>query len=517
MILPDDSIIEAGAALLGVTPEGKERTLGPAGFRIVGGRIAEIADPGDLIRRYPDLPRFGSPGSIAMPGLVNSHHHSGLTPLMLGVPFAPLELWLPQFRAMRSVGLRLDTLYSAIEMLESGTTTVHHIHGGLAGSAEAWDETTGEVLGAYAEIGMRAGYSFMIRDQHILAYEDDAEVLAALPPAVAEWLRPGLAEADVPVSELMAFFVAARSRWKASHPDSVRFNLAPANLHWLTDPALEVIFGTARVENANIHMHLVETERQADYAHRRFGRSAVAHLEALGLLGDNVTFGHGNWMDRDDFERLAHHGCAVCHNASSGLRLGSGIAPVNQLRARGIPVALGIDQSGINDDRDMTQEMRLAWALHRETGMWSDRPSAAQVFRMATEHGARTVGFGGEIGALEVGRQADIVLLDRARIERPYVDPRVPLSEMLLHRGSKDAVDKVFVGGRLVVDGGRVVSIDRDGVLAEIRDRLVSPKTETELSAEAMVAEMLPALEALHRRQTPDNSRPYRYNAMSGA
>lgn len=512
---PSHLIIEAGAVLQGVTPEGEERVLGPAALRISAGRVAEIGSPDDLFARYPGLPRFGSPRSIAIPGLVNSHHHFGLTPLMMGVPFAPLELWLPQFRAMRGVGQRLDTLYSAIEMLESGTTTVHHIHGGLAGGPEAWDATTDEVLGAYGEIGMRAGYSFMIRDQHILTYEDDAEVLAALPPEPAQWLRAGLARAAAPVGELMEFFAAARRRWAKTHPGTVRFNLAPANLHWLTDDALEQIFATARAEGVNIHMHLVETERQGDYARRKFGRSAVAHLDALGCLGGNVTFGHGNWMSRDDLDRLAHHRCSICHNASSGLRLGSGIAPVNELRRRGIPVALGIDQSNINDDRDLTQEMRLVWALHRETGMWNDRPTAAQVFRMATTNGAETVGFGGEIGALDVGMQADIVLMDRVRIERPFVDPRVPLSEMVLHRGGRDAIDKVFVGGRLVVDGGRVISIDRDGVLDEIRARLTAPKTAAEIHAEAMVAAMMPALEAFQRAHVPAGGhRSYRYNAM---
>ncbi|MDR3475489.1 MAG: amidohydrolase family protein [Devosia sp.] len=510
-----DLIVIAGAVLQGVTPEGEARVLMDTALRIADGVIAEIGDPADLLARYPDLPRHGSAATIAIPGLVNSHHHSGLTPLMMGVPFAPLELWLPQFRAMRGVGQRLDTLYSAIEMLESGTTTVHHIHGGLAGNPEAWHSTSDDVLGAYGEIGMRAGYSFMIRDQHILTYEDDEAVLAALPAAPAAWLRSGLARTDLPIDGLMAFFLELRQRWSEKASDAVRFNLAPANLHWLTDGALEAIFATARSAGANLHMHLVETERQADYARRRFGRSAVAHLEALGCLGPELTLGHGNWMSRDDLDRIAQHRCTICHNASSGLRLGSGIAPVNELRRRGIPVALGIDQSNINDDRDLTQEMRLVWALHRETGMWNDRPSAAEIFRMATETGARTVGFAGEIGTLDPGMKADIVLMDRRKIERPFVDPGVPLAEMVLHRGSKDAIDKVFVGGRLVVESGKVISIDRDGVLGEIRDRLAAPPTPAEAEARTMVAEMMPALEAFHRQHTPAGGyRSYRYNAM---
>lgn len=121
---------------------------------------------------------------IAMPGLVNSHHHFGITPLMQGVPFAPLELWLPQFRAMRHIDVRLDTLYSAIEMLESGTTMVQHINSGFSGAPDGWMTAADATLEAYAEIGMRAGFSFMIRDRNILTYDDDANVLATLPEAV---------------------------------------------------------------------------------------------------------------------------------------------------------------------------------------------------------------------------------------------------------------------------------------------------------------------------------------------
>ncbi|MFW8588372.1 amidohydrolase family protein [Rhizobium beringeri] len=188
------------------------------------------------------LARFGSPDMIAMPGLVNSHHHFGITPLMQGVPFAPLELWLPQFRAMRQVDVRLDTLYSAIEMLESGTTTVQHINSGLAGAPESWMATADATLKAYTDIGMRAGFSFMIRDRNILTYDEDAKALATLPEAVRNWIAPKLDASNIPIADLMTFYRALRESWFDARPDHVRFNLAPANLHWCTDECLQTIF-----------------------------------------------------------------------------------------------------------------------------------------------------------------------------------------------------------------------------------------------------------------------------------
>ena len=508
-------IIEAGAILVGVEAESGMTLQQDAAMLVEEGVITAIGPLDTVSAGREHLPRHGGRQMVAMPGLVNAHHHFGVTPLMQGVPFAPLELWLPQFRAMRRIPPRLDTLYAAIEMLESGTTTVQHIHGGLAGSPDTWSAQADAILGAYGEIGMRAGFSFMIRDRNILGYGPDAEILAALPAKARDWIAPQLRAADIPIAELMAFHQDLRARMLPGNDHRLSFNLAPANLHWLSDSALQTIFATARATGAQIHMHLVETERQAEFARLTYGRSAVAHLQALGCLIPEATFGHGNWMSGDDLDRIADCGCSICHNASSGLRLGSGIAPVNAMRQRRIPVALGIDQSNLADDRDMTLEMKLVWALHRETGLFNDRPDAATILQMATEHGARTVGFGGEVGRLAPGYRADVVLMDRAALERPRVSPRTPLAETILHRGGRGAIDQVIVGGRLVVDKGRVILIDRDAVIAELDAQLARPETPEEAAGWDALAALMPALTAHQQQHGLGKAyRPYRYNAL---
>lgn len=182
---------------------------------------------------------------------------------------------------------------------------------------------------------------------------------------------------------------------------------------------------------------------------------------------------------------------------------------------RGISVVLGIDQSNICDDRDMMVEMKLVWALHRETGMWNDRLDAVQILRMATEHGAHSVGFAGIVGHLEPGQRADIVLMSREAVGRPLVNPRTPIADAILHRAGKQSIDKVFVDGRLVVDGGRVIAIDRDAAMKEIADRLALPETPTEMEAWKMVDVLVARLEDFHRRHPlVDASRSYRDAAM---
>lgn len=510
-----DCIIEAGTIVCGRS--GTETELRyDACIRVQGGMIAQIGPMSAVAYGMDHLPRYGGSDMIAIPGLVNSHHHFGITPLMNGVPFAPLELWLPQFRGMRQIGPRLDTLYSAIEMLESGTTTVHHINSGLIGGPDTWEATSNTILEAYGEVGMRAGYSFMMRDQNVMGYGPDDAFLAGLTGPLQKWAEGQLAATHTATQDYMTFFRNMRAEWQTRAPDHVRMNLAPSNLHWCSDDSLQMMVQTARDTGANLHMHLIETERQAKFAQELYGCSAVEHLHRLECLGPELTLGHGNWMSHRDLDLVAGCGCTMCHNASSGLRLGSGIAPVNAMAARGIPVALGIDQSNIIDDRDMTVEMKLVWALHRETGAFNDRLDAAQVLQSATEHGAKSVGFGDITGRLEPGMKADVVLIDKAKLERPWVDPRTPVVDTVLHRLTKSAIDSVFVGGDRVVKDGRVTNIDRDAVMGEIHDRLSAPETEAEALNRKMVAELMPHIETGLRTSGLDSGyTPYRYNKIS--
>lgn len=160
-----------------------------------------------------------------------------------------------------------------------------------------------------------------------------------------------------------------------------------------------------------MHMHLIETAYQKEYARRRGGGTAVEYLRDHGLLVPRMTLGHGTWLTEGDIELAADTGTHVCHNASSNLRLRSGIAPVNRLEARGVNVGLGMDEAGINDDRDMLQEMRVVLNVHREPGFDDSVPTSAQVLRMATASGAQTTPFGTEVGVLEVGKAADMVIM----------------------------------------------------------------------------------------------------------
>src|SRR5438132_14030951 len=153
------------------------------------GTILAVGPYAALAQHYQPDETFGSAAHVVMPGLVNSHHHVGLTPFQLGSPDYPLELWFASRMAARSVDPYLDTLYSAFEMLESGITTVQHLHGWRIGPAARVIEVADRVLRAYDDVGMRVSYSYALRDQNRLAYEADDAFAARFPAPVSGQLR----------------------------------------------------------------------------------------------------------------------------------------------------------------------------------------------------------------------------------------------------------------------------------------------------------------------------------------
>jgi cytosine/adenosine deaminase-related metal-dependent hydrolase len=163
-----------------------------------------------------------------------------------------------------------------------------------------------------------------------------------------------------------------------------------------------------------------------------------------------TTLGHAVWLSESDLDKLAATHTSVCHNCSSNFRLRSGVLPLNRLEARGINTAIGLDDVGINDDQDMLQEMRMVLRAHREPGMDDRVPTMAQVFRMATSGGAQTTPYATEIGTLEVGKAADMVLIDWKQISYPYLNDhhRVGLTPVQL--GSPDMPLELWFATRLV-------------------------------------------------------------------
>lgn len=491
------SLIVADHIVTGIAADGTPDIHEDAAVLLQGDTILEIGPSTQLRRAHPEAHEVGGRGRVAFPGFINAHHHVGLTPFQLGARDQPLELWFPERLAMRDVDPRLDTLFSAFEMIASGVTTVQHLHSRAPGDTDAVLARANAIVSAYAEVGMRASYSFAFRDQCRMVYADDAEFVATLPPDLQAPVATYLAGFALPLGDQIAVFRALRDRWAAD--DLVGIQLAPSNLHWLSDTAIEITARVAEETGAPMHMHLLETPYQAEYAKRRTGGSALQHIDTFGLLGPQLTIGHGVWLTKDDLALLAERGACLCHNCSSNLRLKSGMADLNGFLASGAPVGLGMDEAGINDDRDMLQEMRLALTLHRPPGHDAPYPSAAQILRMATEHGAATTPFAGRIGQIKPGGLADIVLFDWDAVTYPYQDPAMPLADVLLRRARPAAVQTVLIGGKIVYHEGRFPGIDREAILDQIGKNLRQKDTAAEAANRQLASDLIAPVGAFYR------------------
>ena len=485
-------LIIAKKILLGFDGLGQAEIVEGQAIFVKNNKINEIGPTSVLRQKYKEIPEIGGENLFAMPGLVNAHHHLGVTPFQLGAQDHPLELWFAERLKMRNVPPTLDTLYSAFEMISSGVTTVQHLQSRAPGNLASVLDQSNKIIAAYKQIGMRASYSFALRDQNRMIYDSDENCLALLPPKHRPTLKKYFESFSLSISEQLEIFNILTEQHAKNN--LIEIQLAPSNLHWLSDKALETISKVAIDTGAKIHMHLLETPYQAEYARRRIGQSALEYIDKFGLLGPQLTIGHGVWMTEDDSDLLAESGGCLCHNCSSNLRLKSGKADLSSFLSKNIPIALGIDEAGINDDRDMLQEIRLAYTLHRRPGHSSRNPSAAEILRMATEHGAASTPFSGKIGRLEKGLFADILLLDLHSLAFPYQDFDIPLLDIIVRRAKRKSVDTVIIDGNVVFNKGKFTRVDEDALLEEISKVLSRAKTPEEVELRELSEIIMPAV-----------------------
>ena len=490
------TLIRSRAALSPKAGEYRVETIPDGAVLQENGVITEIGTYEALHRKYPSTEVIGTGAEILLPGFVNSHHHVGLTPVQLGSPDMPLELWFVTRMVARNLNLYLDTLYSAFEMVGSGITTVQHIHGWLPGTPDEVQSRASDVVRAYEDIGMRVSYCYAVRDQNRLAYQDDAELIASLPPELQGPMRAWFDRFKLSLDGAMDMFASMHGVHAGK--ELVRIQLAPANLHWCSDAALAKLADTSEKYQVPMHMHLVETAYQKAYAERRGGGTAVDYLDRFGLMNERMTLGHGVWLNEKDIARAAETRTCICHNCSSNFRLRSGVAPLNRFVAEGVNVALGLDEAGINDDRDMLQEMRLVLRAHRVPGMADDVPTMDQVLTMATVGGARTTAFGDRLGTLEPGTAADLVLLDWQQISYPYLDELTPVLDAVIQRAKTGGVRQVICAGETIYRDGRFTRVDQQAALRELHDDLARALSDDEVERRKLSKALLPHIKRFY-------------------
>ena len=483
------------------------------------GAIVEVGKYDDLKTKHPDAEVIGSPSYVVMPGLVNDHFHVGMTPVQMGSPDLPLELWGLHRLGSRNIDPYLDQLYGAVQMIETGTTTVQAIHSTRRGSRPMSMEVADKVVGAFQAAGMRVSYAPAVADQHMLvvgAWGNELEFAAQLPGGLGERFTSFMSGGYRPVEETMEVLEEICRKYGNNTHERVQVTMAPSNVHRCTDELLMAFKEMATKYSTGIHIHLQEAVYQKLYGFRTWGKTPLQHLEELGFLGNEVVCGHSVWVTDEDIEAMAATGTNVCHNASSNLRLQSGIAPLGRFFSSGIRVAMGSDEAGLNDDKDLFQEMRLVLKIHRVPGVENVPPTSYQVLQMATANGAYASWFGDRVGTLEPGKRADIVLLNLRNIEEPYIDPDVSIVDAVVHRGRSMDVDTVMVDGEVVMRDRKLTKVDKEALFKELKSALDRPLEPDELDRRDLAKQVEPHLRRFFVDTMPKDYTPHTvYNARS--
>ena len=403
---------------------------------IKDGRIAAIGphidEPHDRI--------VDAGGGYVLPGLVQTHLHLCQTLFRGFADDLPLMDWLrtrvwPMEAAHTPVTLRAAARLATTELLSSGTTavlTMETVH------------DTDVVFEAVAESGLRATIGKCMMDF-------DAQV----PKRLQEQTRASIDES-----------LAIRRRWDGAEHGRLRAAFAPRFAVSCSRELLEAVADLSHQQGALVHTHASESRDEIAIVKKMSGgMTNLEYLVSLHLASPHLCAAHCVWVDDGDQQRLAEHDIKVMHCPGSNLKLGSGIAPVPEMLERGITVSLGADGAACNNRLDMFEEMRLAailQAMRQQPGVLPAR----DVLWMATRAGARTLGLEDDIGSIEVGKRADLIVVDR---DRPHLVPGPDPYSTLVYAARGSDVRTTIVDGALLVDDFAPTRVDRNEIVSDAR------------------------------------------------
>ncbi len=399
-----------------------------------------------------------------VPGLANAHVHGHGTLAKGRVEENwPLELFLnalPGLGANRTAHDKyLNGLVGAVEMIRRGCTSCFDLFFEFPKPSRDGLTALGQ---AYSDAGVRAVIAPMVADRTF--YQAYPELLETLPePLRAEALELQMAPYEVSAESAAEVF----RDWPFDR-DRIRPAIAPTIPLHCSDDFLVRCRDLAREFDIGLQTHLAESRVQAVTGLKRYGRTLTAHLHALGLLGPNFSAAHAIWLDDEDMGRLADSGSTVVHAPTSNMRFGSGLAQVRSLLDRGVTVGLATDGANSSDSLNMFEAMRVAAYASRVVTPDFDRwLGSAEIMAMATDGSAAAMGFGGRIGRIARGYEADLVFLDLSHIN--YV-PLGELSRQVLFTENGAAVDSVMIAGRMVLDRGRITTLDEAKLRREAQE-----------------------------------------------
>jgi cytosine/adenosine deaminase-related metal-dependent hydrolase len=328
------------------------------------------------------------------------------------------------------------------------------------------------VARAAADTGVRAGFAVALRDRQPIAYADNATVLANLPPEIREAVQWRLASPPKAVAEQMALVedIAA-----ACHGGGFNVQYGPQAVQWCSDALLRAIADASADNGRQVHMHMLETRYQREWADKAYPEGIFNYLRDIGLLGPRLTLAHCTHCRPEELDMIAAAGAVISVNTSSNLGLRSGIAPVAQMLKRGCRVAMGLDGLALDEDDDALREVRLLYHLHKGMG-YEVAVTAAEAWRLAARHGRYAVSGVSCEGGIAQAEPADLLLLDGNALADDRLFDSVDTFDYVMARATAGHIRALYVDGERIVADGRVTGVDyaelMRQMMAELRGRL---------------------------------------------
>jgi Cytosine deaminase and related metal-dependent hydrolases len=411
-------------------------------------RIVALGKTHELCAQYPDEEVIDVGGKLLLPGLIDTHVHvaqaliRGCADDMALIQWLCERVWVLQGNFTHDDGY-VSTRLCVAEMLKSGTTT-------FLESMLAHRYGFDGVARAVAESGIRACLAGIVMDVGTYATKDNA-------------MHPGMIESR---ETSLLGVLDMHSKWHGAANDRIHVWFGPRTPGGVTPELYREMSSYAQQRDMGITMHLAEVEADKTFLRERYNLSPVAFAESVGLLGPKSVLVHMVWLEDEDITRLAATHTSVSHNPSSNSKLASGICKVPQMLASGVNVALGCDGGPSNNDYDLIREMKLAAILHKAVALDPLIVPAETVLEMATINGARALGLEHEIGSLEVGKKADLIVVD---LERLHTTPSVNPVSTLVYAATGGEVETVVVDGRIVVRDRQLLTMDEHEIIVQAR------------------------------------------------
>ncbi len=427
-----DLMVTGGAV---VTMDGARAIYDDGAVIVKGDTIVAVGPRSEVEAKYLAAQTIDAKGKLVLPGFINGHTHVPMT-LFRGLhDDVTLNDWLYKYifpaekKNVNEEFVRWGTRLAAAEQIRAGVTTFADMY--------YFEDAVAEETKA---AGMRGVLGETFIDFPAPDNKSTAEMLAYTETFLKKWQGDPLIHAAV----------------------------APHSIYTCSQKTLQGAATLARKYHAPILIHTAEMKKEWDDSQKQNGMSPVQYLDKIGVLGPDVVSAHCIYVDEADRRTLAQRQVGCVHNPSSNMMLASGVSPVAEMRAAGVAVGLGTDgPAGSNNDLDLMEEMDLAAKLAKITKMDPLALNAKAVVEMATIEGARAVHIEKEIGSLEVGKKADLIIIS---LDEPNAVPMYDVYAQLAYALKGSDVETVVVGGRVVMRDQKVLTVNEEEAIAKARE-----------------------------------------------